>query len=145
MVDWVSFINKNLENLTLQTCYVPGAVVESGLQVHAFKRCEITCTWKWVIKADIKNDLHAPTSALDNNFSLIHPSVENIFTKDLYSRKDTNLIFSRFISLSSVAIFYATTKQELIHSFWNALRICRKINQLHQSLFYASSIPLLHK
>jgi hypothetical protein len=49
--------------------------------------------------------------------------------KDLYSRKDTNLVFSRFIS-----------RGDGIHSFWNALRICRKINQLHQSSFYTSSI-----
>jgi hypothetical protein len=54
--------------------------------------------------------------------------------KDLYSRKDTNLVFSR------VARFYATTEQKLIHSFCNALRISRKINQLHQSSSYASSI-----
>jgi hypothetical protein len=54
--------------------------------------------------------------------------------KDLYSRKDTNLVFSR------VARFYATTEQKLIHSFCNALRIRRKINQLHQSSCYASSI-----
>ena len=54
--------------------------------------------------------------------------------KDLYSRKDTNLVFSR------VARFYATTEQKWIHSFCNALRIRRKINQLHQSLCYASSI-----
>ena len=37
-------------------------------------------------------------------------------------------------------MFYATTEQKLIHSFWNVLRIRRKINQLHQSSFYASSI-----
>jgi hypothetical protein len=54
--------------------------------------------------------------------------------KALYSRKDTNLVLSR------VARFYATTEQKLIYSFWNALRIRRKINQLHQSLCYASSI-----
>ena len=54
--------------------------------------------------------------------------------KDLYSRKDTNLVFS------PVARFYATTEQKLIHSFWNALRIRRKINQLHQSSCYTSSI-----
>jgi hypothetical protein len=47
---------------------------------------------------------------------------------------------SYFLALSCVAMFYATTEQKLIHSFWNALRIRRKINQLHQSLFYASSI-----
>jgi hypothetical protein len=39
-----------------------------------------------------------------------------------------------------MARFYATTEQNLIHSFWNALRICRKMNQLHQSLCYTSSI-----
>jgi hypothetical protein len=33
-----------------------------------------------------------------------------------------------------------TTEQKLINSFWNALRIRRKINQLHQSLCYTSSI-----
>ena len=54
--------------------------------------------------------------------------------KDLYSRKDTNLVFSH------VARFYATTEQKLIHSFCNALRIHREINQLHQSLCYTSSI-----
>ena len=42
--------------------------------------------------------------------------------------------------LSRVARFYATTEQNLIHSFWNALRIRRKINQLHQSSCYTSSI-----
>jgi hypothetical protein len=41
--------------------------------------------------------------------------------KDLYSRMDTNLALSR------VARFYATTEQKFIHSFWNALRIRRKI------------------
>ena len=55
-------------------------------------------------------------------------------SKDLYSRKDRNLVLSR------VARFYATTEQKLIHSFCNALRIRRKINQLHQSVYYASSI-----
>ena len=39
-----------------------------------------------------------------------------------------------------MARFYATTEQNLIDSFWNALRISRKINQLHQSLWYTSSI-----
>jgi hypothetical protein len=47
---------------------------------------------------------------------------------------------SYFLALSRVARFYATTKQKLIHSFCNALRIRRKINQLHQSLCYTSSI-----
>ena len=42
--------------------------------------------------------------------------------------------------LSRVARFYATTEQKLIHSFWNALRIRRKINQLHESSCYTSSI-----
>ena len=32
-------------------------------------------------------------------------------SKDLYSRKDTNLVLSR------VARFYATTEQKFIHSF----------------------------
>jgi hypothetical protein len=47
---------------------------------------------------------------------------------------------SYFLAFSRVARFYATTEQNLIHSFWNALRIRRKINQLHQSSFYTSSI-----
>jgi hypothetical protein len=47
---------------------------------------------------------------------------------------------SYFLALSHVARFYATTEQKLIHSFWNALRIRRKINQLHQSSCYTSSI-----
>ena len=55
-------------------------------------------------------------------------------TKDLYSRKDSNLVFSR------VARFYATTEQKLILSFWNTLKIRRKIDQLHQSSCYTSSI-----
>jgi acetone carboxylase gamma subunit len=38
-------------------------------------------------------------------------------SKDLYSRKDRNLVLSR------VARFYATTEQKLIHSFCNALRM----------------------
>jgi hypothetical protein len=50
---------------------------------------------------------------------------------------------SYFLALSRVARFYATTKQKLIHSFCNALRIRMKINQLHQSLCYTSST--LHK
>ena len=37
---------------------------------------------------------------------------------------------SYFLALSHVAMFYATTEQKLIHSFWNVLRIRRKINQL---------------
>ena len=37
------------------------------------------------------------------------------------SRKDMNLVLSR------VARFYATTEQKFIHSFWNAVRIRRKI------------------
>jgi hypothetical protein len=59
---------------------------------------------------------------------------------NLYNRKDTNFVFSRFISAySRVARFYATTEQKLItgNSFWNSLR---KINQLHQSSCYTSSI-----
>ena len=47
---------------------------------------------------------------------------------------------SYFLALSHVARFYATTEQKFIHSFWNALRIRRKINQLHQSLCYTLSI-----
>jgi hypothetical protein len=47
---------------------------------------------------------------------------------------------SYFLALSRVTMFYATTEQKFIHSFWNALRICWKINQLHQSSFYTSSI-----
>ena len=54
-----------------------------------------------------------------------------VYTKDLYSRKDTNLVLSR------VAKFHAT---KLIHSFCNALRNRKKINQLHQSSCYTSSI-----
>ena len=45
-----------------------------------------------------------------------------------------------FLALSHVAMFYATTEQKLIHSFWNALRNALKINQLHQSSCYTSSI-----
>jgi Zn-dependent protease with chaperone function len=37
---------------------------------------------------------------------------------------------SYFLALSRVARFYATTEQKLIDSFWNALRIRRKINFL---------------
>jgi hypothetical protein len=50
------------------------------------------------------------------------------------------IIISYFLALSRVARCYATTGQILIHSFWNALRIRRKINQLHQSSCYTSSI-----
>ena len=57
-----------------------------------------------------------------------------VYTKDLYSRKDTNLVLSR------VAKFHATTEQKLIHSFCNALRIRKKINQLHQNSCDTSSI-----
>ena len=39
-----------------------------------------------------------------------------------------------------MARFYATTEQKLINSFWNALRIRRKIKQLHQSSCYTLSI-----
>ena len=54
---------------------------------------------------------------------------------------------SYFLTLSHVAMFYATTEQKLIHSFRNTLRIRRKINQLHRSSFYALSIyyTTLHK
>ena len=48
--------------------------------------------------------------------------------------------FSYFLALSHVARFYAITEQKLINSFWNALRIRRKFNQLHQSSCYTSSI-----
>ena len=34
-----------------------------------------------------------------------------------------------FLQFYSMARFYATTEQKIIHSFWNALRIRRKINQ----------------
>jgi hypothetical protein len=47
---------------------------------------------------------------------------------------------SYFLPLSHVAMLYATTEQKSIHSILNALRIRRKINQLHQSSFYTSSI-----
>jgi len=65
---------------------------------------------------------------------IIWYNISLCWIKDLYSRKDTNLVLSRG------ARFYATTEQKLIHSFCNALRIRRKINQLHQSLCYTSSI-----
>ena len=45
-----------------------------------------------------------------------------------------------FLALSHVAMFYATTEQKLIHPFGNALRNALKINQLHQSSCYTSSI-----
>jgi hypothetical protein len=52
---------------------------------------------------------------------------------------------SYFLALSRVATFYATTEQKLIHSFWNAVRIRRKINQLHQSfLDFFLYHPLIH-
>jgi hypothetical protein len=65
--------------------------------------------------------------------------------KNFFYRKSRICIVERiqisyFLALSHVAMFYATTEQKLIHSFWNALRIHRKINQLHQSSFYTSSI-----
>jgi hypothetical protein len=41
--------------------------------------------------------------------SFTYPELCHI--KDLYRRKDTKIVFSR------VAMFYATTKQKLIHSF----------------------------
>jgi hypothetical protein len=47
---------------------------------------------------------------------------------------------SYFLALSRMARLYATTEQHLILSFCNALRFRRKINQLHQSSCYASSI-----
>jgi hypothetical protein len=47
---------------------------------------------------------------------------------------------SYFLALSRVERFYATAEQKLIHSFCNALRIRRKINQLHQSSCYTLSI-----
>jgi hypothetical protein len=43
-----------------------------------------------------------------------------------------------------LARFYATTEQKLIHSFSDALRICRKINQLHQSLCYTKNVHRLY-
>ena len=48
------------------------------------------------------NNIHYPTSSRLLTIYRI---------KDLYSRKDTNLVFSR------VARFYATTEQKLINSF----------------------------
>ena len=44
-------------------------------------------------------------------------------TKDLYSRR---MRISYVLALIRVARFYATTEQNVIHSFWNALRIRRK-------------------
>ena len=61
------------------------------------------------------------------------------YIKDLYSRKDLNLVLSR------VARFYATRDQKLIHSYWNALRIHRKINQLHQVCVMHCLYTTLHK
>jgi hypothetical protein len=56
-------------------------------------------------------------------------------------RGDTEKIKKTFpLNLYRQMRFYATTEQKLIHSFCNALRIRRKINQLHQSLCYTSSI-----
>ena len=55
-------------------------------------------------------------------------------------RTDRKFLWNSNLVLSRVARFYATTEQKLIHSFWIALRIRRKINQLHQSSCYASSI-----
>ena len=83
--------------------------------------------------SDCKSPWEASSvSSLSELFYIRSCLVVFIKTKDLYthSRKYTNLVFSH------VARFYATTEQNLIHSFWNALRICRKINQLHQSLCY---------
>ena len=83
--------------------------------------------WHWEI-------LSENNEKISQGISMLHPFILfNIITKDLYSRKDMNLVLSR------VAMFYATTEQKLIHSFWNAFRIRRKINQLLQSSFYASS------
>ena len=83
--------------------------------------------WHWEI-------LSENNEKISQGISMLHPFILfNIITKDLYSRKDMNLVLSR------VAMFYATTEQKLIHSFWKAFRIRRKINQLLQSSFYASS------
>ena len=89
------------------------------------------------------------TIALSISFTIKH----RLFARKerLAKRKKTTLISPRiyivgririsyFLALSLVARFYATTEQKLIHSFWNPLRIRRKINQLHQSSCYTSSI-----
>jgi hypothetical protein len=44
-----------------------------------------------------------------------------------------------------MARFYATTEQKLINSFCNALRIRRKINQLHQLCAIHHLYTTLHK
>ena len=61
--------------------------------------------------------------------------------KDLYSRKDTNLVFSRFISRGEVLCY---NRAKINSLFWNALRIRMKINQLHQSLCYTGTSSIYY-
>jgi hypothetical protein len=90
---------------------------------------------------DEKNSIQPYAIKFDNNFLYVNgllwvlqvSSNNKSYLHDITEIKD-------FLALSRVARFYATTEQKLIHSFWNALRIRRKINQLHQSSRYTSYI-----
>ena len=56
----------------------------------------------------------------------------------MYSRKDTNLVFTRFISLGEVLCYNRAKINSFILKCLEKFR--RKINQLHQSSCYTSSI-----
>ena len=56
----------------------------------------------------------------------------------MYSRKDTNLVFTRFISHGEVLCYNRAKINSFILKCLEKFR--RKINQLHQSLCYTSSI-----
>jgi hypothetical protein len=96
--------------------------IQSNLYIKATRYCT---------KITLKSPNPRETSER-MNFNVIDKKTINL--KTVYILISANLVFS------CVARFNATTEQKLIHSFWNALRIRRKINQLHQSLCYTSSI-----
>ena len=58
--------------------------------------------------------------------------------KDLYSRKDTNLVFTRFISHGEVLCYNRAKINSFILKCLEKSH--RKINQLHQTSCYTSSI-----
>jgi hypothetical protein len=101
-----------------------------SLHIHLFSKTDVTSR-SFIFKSRRHVHLSSKQKQSCVKFS-------GIFKARIYRVERIRILY--FLALSHVARFYATTEQKFIHSFWNALRIRRKINQLYQSSFYTSSI-----
>jgi hypothetical protein len=118
-------IKRNINSLRVLTVNFQSARSKN----HVNQLVKGSCRWcKTTLLYWIENRTNtmSPSSSVYCFYACFKYTLVQLF---LVSIKDLNLILSR------QARFYATTEQKLINSFWNALRIRRKINQLYQTKF----------